>query len=62
MIHVEITNGKGMVEKNHRAGLLARIEAIVSTPQLEKLAELAESPKARKKLDTSFKMIKSLIG
>ncbi len=61
MIHVEITKGNGLFEKNKRAGLLARIEAVATTSQLEKLAELSESPKARKKLDTSFAMIKSLI-
>lgn len=61
MIHVEITQGNGMVEKNHRAGLLARIETVATTDQLEKLAQLSESPAARKKLDTSFTMIKTYL-
>lgn len=62
MVNVPIVNGNGLVEKNKRAGLLARIESKTTTAQLEKLAELSESAKARQKLDTSFSMIKSLIA
>lgn len=62
MITIEIKQGKDMLEKNKRAGFLSRIEKVATTDQLEKLAELSESPKLRKKLDDSFSTIKFMFG